>query len=330
MNLVNSILAGMFAAGIINIYKDNLNKKNYVIDKNKVKKLSKLDLKKIPVKDVKIKYDDKIKEFYNVIHNKLPYVSLDNFNRNLQDLLICEEKPNKTGILGKYNALDNIIYLLENDMENSIFHELFHMSSSVFDGKIFFSGFSQKSNDFSIGTGIAEGYTALLTKRYFKQTPDIYILFSYITTFIEKIIGSQKMIKMYFEADLYSLIEELSKYCNKNMAYELIKNIDILYEFEYGNKSASYIQKNIDKYQEVVVRIAEILLSCYINRVKFDVKRGLVKEKNMKYLILDFTDDLRLIYKINNVELKFMPQELYDDIYNKYFNTKDGSKHYNK
>lgn len=55
MSLFNSALIGMLVCGIINIYKDNLNKKSYAIDRNKVRRFLKADIKKVPVKNVKLK-----------------------------------------------------------------------------------------------------------------------------------------------------------------------------------------------------------------------------------------------------------------------------------
>ena len=90
LDLFNSFVMGIIAGGIINIYKDNLNKKRYIIDRNKVRRLCKLNISKIKVTDKKAKYSNSVEYFNNVIKDKLPYVSLDNFKRNIDDLIITE------------------------------------------------------------------------------------------------------------------------------------------------------------------------------------------------------------------------------------------------
>lgn len=50
-----SILIGVLAGGIITVYKDNINRKNHVIDKNKIRRLSKLNIKNMPSINVRAK-----------------------------------------------------------------------------------------------------------------------------------------------------------------------------------------------------------------------------------------------------------------------------------
>lgn len=90
-SLFNSFLMGMIVGGVIRIYNNNINKKRHVIDKNKTRTFTKLNMKNVPIKDVKAKYSSSVEYFNNTIKEKLPYVSLTNFNRNINDLIINEK-----------------------------------------------------------------------------------------------------------------------------------------------------------------------------------------------------------------------------------------------
>ncbi len=324
LDLFNSLVMGIIAGGIINIYKDNLNKKRYIIDRNKVRRLCKLNISKIKVTDKKAKYSNSVEYFNNVIKDKLPYVSLDNFKRNIDDLIITEFETDSQES-GSYEVNHNIITLLENDRNNSITHELFHLSSSVVNGKRVFSGFSQASNDFSIGRGINEGYTSLLDKRYFENDSSAYQLFQVIDILIEKIIGQEKMTKMYFEADLYGLIETLSKYCYEDTAYELIKDIDILHE-KTINDVGSYSEEKNNDLQKTATRVTRILLSCYINYLKTSAYEGLISISELETLLLSFVNAFPLSYEDEKYSIKFYAPEILDELIEKNFSKNmDGS-----
>lgn len=312
MSLFNSVLIGMLVGGIINIYKDNLNKKSYAIDRNKVRRFLKTDIKKIPVKNVKLKYSKKIEYFNNVIKNKLPYVSLEKFDMNIYDLVINEKEMN---VDGNYSVESNLMNLLPDDKEDAINHELFHVSSSMMNGKVYYCGFRQVSDDFDIGRGINEGYTELLNNRYFEVSFDAYKHFQILDLLIEKIIGQEKMTKMYFDADLYGLIEEFSKYCDKNMAYELVEDIDILFnDIEENNIKYYYSEGKINHHQKIARRVTEILLSSYINYLKFSVQEGLLTLDELGNLLVSFANDLSIGYKVRDFNIEYLTPELFYEV----------------
>ena len=78
---------------------------------------------------------------------------------------------------GTYSVSKNIIRVYNNNELDCLFHELFHMSSTVVDKErnLIFTGFSQfsKKKNYFIGKGITEGYTQLLTERCFGDTHKI-------------------------------------------------------------------------------------------------------------------------------------------------------------
>lgn len=198
-----------------------------------------------------------------------------------------------------------------NDKEKSISHELLHLSSTIINGKIKYAGFNQSSRDFDIGDGINEGYTSLLDKRYFNTNTDSYNLYQQLVLLIEKIIGQEKMTKMYFEADLYGLIEELSKYCYKDTAYELIKNIDFLFERTEKLEINNISENEIFECQQSSKRITEILFSCYVNKLKFSVQEGLITIDELFKFLSKFSNDLAFNVKLNNMNINFLTSEIF-------------------
>lgn len=307
-----SILFGLLAGGIITVYKDNINRKNYVIDKDKIRRLSKLNIKNIPSMNVKGKYSTDVEYFNNVIKTKLPFVNLTYFYKNIEDLVINEKEYLGEFTNGGYNSYSNIMFLLLNDKGKSINHELLHLSSAIINGKIKYVGFSQQSEGFNIGDGINEGYTSILDKRYFNTNSESYILYQQLGLLIEKIIGQEKMTKMYFEADLYGLIEELSKYCYKDTAYELIKNIDFLFKKTEVLNVDEFSETEIAECKQISERITEILFSCYVNKLKSSVQENLITIDELFQFLSKFSSNLAFQFNSNNLIIDFLTDEIFE------------------
>lgn len=327
IGIFNSVLAGLLIGGVIRVYSNNINKKRHIIDKNKVRRLTELNIKKVPLKNKRLKYTEDIECFYNIIKKELPYISLENFNTNIYDLVI-NEKELPEEIYGRYYTKYNLIELLENDISKSLTHEMLHMSSTIYDGKIEFSGFNQKSKDFEIGYGINEGYTSLLDKRYFKEVSNSYLVFQILASFIEQIIGQEKMTKMYFEADLYGLIQELSKYCDENLAYKLVYEIDFLFNDIETNDIDDSNKEKLKEHQKAAKKVSEILLVCYINYLKNSLNKGLLEKKKFNELLHDFIIKLSFSYKVGNHDIKYLTPELFSDVIDWYFPENENNVNY--
>lgn len=235
-----------------------------------------------------------INKFLAVLSKNLPEEQLKFIKKNLNTLKYKEKK----GILmtlmkeaGSYSlkkheiSINNLlnkkidfkisrfhIYssnLSEEEKKLILNHELFH-AITTFEG---ISGFSQKN----IGTAINEGYTELINKKiffnemkekdYFKNTGYPY---EYrIAKIIELIIGEDKMQNLYLNADLNGLINELSKYQNRNKVIQFIKDTDDIKKI----RSSNFTNKE-EIYSILNIRIQKFLYSTYSN--KFD------KEVNYK------------------------------------------------
>ena len=194
--------------------------------------------------------------FINVL-KKVPYVDFTNFYQSLKPSFIIEiDDTRHNSGSPHYNILDEKIRIYFDQIIESIFHELLHkLVRRRFDNLIF-AGFSQfkikdESVDNSIGDGIDEIYTSLLTRRYFERFGACggYDEFFCLGHYFEVIIGREAMERCYFRSDLYSMVEKLAIYSDKNQAISLIRKIDHIYYAMYVNskpcKSDEYNFLNI-------------------------------------------------------------------------------------
>ncbi len=217
-----------------------------------------------------VRYHRQIKNFLTIIKESVPKEDCILIYNNLPSLKILSLNKNQnsnsaSSPLANYNIKDNTIKLF--DGENSLYHELWHVSSSIYKDKISYSGFCQISNkkQIDIGRGINEGYTELLTLRFFK---DYDTNLSYNDEIIyalcvEKIIGELEMMKMYLNADLNGLISSLERFSNKTDAINFITSLDYFSKNIKNENSAIEIDELVDK-----VKCTKLYLyRCYVQKV---------------------------------------------------------------
>lgn len=164
--------------------------------------------------------DKKIKSFEKQLSNVKAFNSSFFYN-NIGTLKINRhESLSKYKVfIADYDFVNNIINITD---ESSFPHELNHLSSSYYDGDDY-SGLSQ--NNF--GTGLNEGYTELLTERYFKSGESYPAEFK-IASNLEMIVGKEKMEQYYYTANLFELIEELKQYDTQENIMKFINYVDIV------------------------------------------------------------------------------------------------------
>ena len=157
--------------------------------------------------------------FENIIMQN-PNFSLDIYNYNINDAKVHLDHSSKK-ILGSYESGNKTIALKK---KNAIYHELFHLLSTYDTEYITYSGFSQQhwAKNYYLGTGLNEGYTQVLAKRYFEDYMHFYtyIYEGAIVLFLEDIIGRDLMEKLYSEANLYELINILKEYSSEKETYK--------------------------------------------------------------------------------------------------------------
>ena len=132
--------------------------------------------------DIECNIQEYINTFNSVLLNNFNEDSLLIYLNNLVNLRVGSSKFTFLKLL--WNSEIMAIYFVDknklvirkgNKKESTIYHELFHVASSIIDGNTYFVGFSQYTNKKGIiGKGLNEGYTELLTNRYFNSNNKSY------------------------------------------------------------------------------------------------------------------------------------------------------------
>lgn len=250
----------------------------------------------------KQKFSKLIKDFTNTITNRYSGDALINFYNNIYDLNV---KVNLglmfLAIGGDYSLEKNEITV---SSPYSIFHELFHMSSSYYDCKchISYSGFWYSSSIsfdgrfIDLGSGIDEGYTELLAKRYFGEKYEmstVYTFESSIASKVEKIIGRDRMEELYFKADVLGFINELKKYTSLE---ETIRFISVLDYISVNSFNIDVFANN--RIKNNVYYVFNFLVKTYLIKLHKELKSGLISDqefiqKSSKF-ITSFEDSIRI------------------------------------
>ena len=240
------------------------------------------------------RYNDVIIEFTKSLEDNFSHCNLSSFYHNMEtleikdkveDLITISIKKLCKNIYGFYRIPENKIQLLK-DYKNTLKHELLHLSTGKFIGNIQFSGFYQYNEKINskIGVYLNEGYTEHLNQKYFIKTEiNTYKLAKNFAMAIERILGAKKMQELYFDSDLYGLIEELEKYCIKEAIFNLINKIDYYCEQYYMH---GYNNNKI--YEEILSMIANI----YRTKLSIDLSEKKIDEEEYKKKKLLYCDDL--------------------------------------
>lgn len=191
-----------------------------------------------------------------------------------------------------------------NEYIENLYHELLHMSSTIIDNenKISYSGFYQttKCDNKEIGIALDDAYTEILLSRLFKIN-EKYLSYEYeisITRIIEEIITKDKMINLYFTANLYDLIRILEEYNSRENIINFILELDKIYLLE------EYPKKNKSEIIRCHHKILNFITDIYFNKLKQDILlNNLTIEEyigkvnkylstvNNQYIILDLDGD---------------------------------------
>lgn len=253
-------------------------------------------------------YIDDINKFIDVVVKNIDDNNLTCFYNNIKSLCVKRvDNFDKNTIVGTYDQKKNIIYLRDN---YGIFHELFHMSSAYTTKKIEYSGFLQLYKNYFIGSGLNEGYTQLLTERYFSDVPGIvdsgYTVEKLFMEDIEKIVGKDKLEELYFNVNLYGLVNELRKYSSDYQIMKFISDMDFIKHY-----CSNYID---DKYMIDMLLgrfddVSMFLIRTYFNKMISNVDGIYLSDEELDKLIsfspqfsIDINDNM---YEIPNFD-KYM------------------------
>ena len=230
----------------------------------KIKKTPKVEDKRF---DVSL-YHEYTNDFVNTLKDK----NLNIFFNNLPSLRVEGVKQDEMNISyasGEYNPWDNKITHNKYKRKEAIMHELLHSASRIKTDDRCFVGFMQTlPNEYCIGVGLNEGYTALLDDRYFldysehkkEQVNKIYPCSKYICNILDYLIGKDKMEEYYFNADLLSLFKELASYSSNSKAYKFLLNFDH-YFMEADTKEIPNMFKVINQYDDIILFLSECFMT---------------------------------------------------------------------
>lgn len=269
-----------------------------------------------------------IVNFAKVLKEKFPEEDLQNFYRNLRTIKVFNSNmfsenlfvssKSDTKILGIYSAKRNSVKINMDYIDRSIYHEFFHLASSRYENGVTYSGFSQENGkDMVIGTALTEGYTELLNKRYFHDENYKCSYFMEVCTasFIEKIVGKEKMESLYLNANLPGLIDELSKYSSIEDVERFIKNSDML--FIRGVPPETN--------QEMFNFNTKFMVTSYLNKIISEGKD--MDEESVKQEILNTLNELVNSVQSNGVDYKVDVASIVNEYYIEYLNKKNEEPH---
>lgn len=226
---------------------------------------------------------------------------LQNFLNNINSLKVKTiskkvSKHHNYYTIGTYDTDINTICVTKEDAEIAIYHELLHMASTkMTDDNTTRTGFHYINKYGNIGTGINEGYTYLLSKRYFEDTNYGYNYQLIIAERLEEIIGREKMESLYLNANLYGLINELKKYDEEKVIMKFIYNLDFITNV-IGDKKRNFLRK---KYlQDSIYSVSNFLIKCYLIKRLNEFENGKISYDVLESSIFNYIEELDLKYKI--------------------------------
>lgn len=337
--LVISLLATTDVVVNVSYAIEQIKKKNYILRKDYQPK----DIKKVIVppalKVQKTSVDLKdpttlqmrknIIEFQNVLTKNFPITTLNIFYNNINNLKINFSKSSATKKkeTGWYLSEDNHITIIK---PSSIFHELFHMSSTIYDQEknIIFSGFEQiqydpETDDYlRIGSGLNEGYTELLNQRFFGMKYHLNAAYVFEMTVAEKleaIIGQKKMSTLYLTANLKGLIDELSKYTSENKIKKFITEMDFM---RNHRQEQFFIRNNMIEFS--IENIYRFLIECHHNKMNELSRAGIIETDEYLLRLTKFSSSLVPLLEYDWLRFRYM---IVAGKYRKLANSKRRVKH---
>lgn len=291
---------------IKNITSKPLSKKKFKLKKQKNKtvtiyskpkvehvKLNKEDISKIKKQPL----GNELIKFRKKLYKKFKSENLNLLNNNIRTLKVKIKYIAPEILLlkfasGKYKFKKNKIELIKYFKEGSTNHEFFHMASSFYfkKGKLAFCGFQQINylKEETIGCGLNEGYTELLTDRYFNEQiigrSYSYDICTFFAEKLEEIVGKDRMEKFYINADLFGLYNYLLNFDEGSGIVTFLAHLDYLVHH------ASY--SNRKKYKEHYELIECYLAKWYINKKKQELDKNIIDKDTFDIEIKNYINTL--------------------------------------
>ena len=255
--------------------------------------------------------EEQANRFATVLKENFSDNDLINFYNNFRNVEVKEKNLDffskfiNINLAGCYNPLNNKVSLSKDNESQDIaaYHEFFHMASSHHAGAKIYSGFHQFYIDkgiYSIGNGINEGYTELLTYRYFYNEGDedpTYDTQLIIASKVEDLIGKDYMENCYMNCNLKGLIDGLSKYSSEEETMQFIASLDFITSNLVTDKSKD-IQ---NKVKTSLKFINDYLIKCNSNKALEMYKNGIItSEDELNSTITNYAESMPVGYRIGS------------------------------
>lgn len=277
---------------------------------------------------------DNIEKFIEVMTIHFSPEDLTRFYNNMDSLNIkiiskkrFQEISQSTTrkILGEYYPTCNAMLLVEEDYNKVIYHKLFHVASSNFDmeNRVSFLGFSQSrlEGGNNVGEPLNEGYTELMTNRYFFPSIEskYYKYELRVARQIEEIVGKDKMEKLYLNANLYGLLKELEKYVTSADDIKIfLDNLEYVYR-NYNKKELSHnIRKNI---YSLITEIEMFLYETKLNKIYITNSNIHTKEEYMEEFLTQKDAISKIVIEKPNGTYIIDYDKITSDVLEKYKNS---------
>ena len=259
------------------------------------------------------RYKENIEIFYKTLIDKGVVTNLDNFMRNIDNIKIYNKWMNVfnlfDGTMAEYDSKKNTIslytpYLLETTFN----HELLHVASSYYDKEndINYCGFFQENKSATLGDALNEGYTEYLNDKlfYIDISKTYYLYEMVVASLMEIIVGPNNMQKLYFDGDLYSLINILKKYNTLDGIRKFLLKMDFIMD----NRDNMLLRNKVVKY---IYDVNYFLVVSYTNKLLYLFNSGIISLIELEYLLGLFTCKLK---KILDIKLPIRRRKLRNNI----------------
>lgn len=287
-------------------------------------KYTDIEISQIGSKKVK----EAVLEFADILKKEFPADSLINFYNNINEV-----KIKRNGIILLDLAV-GVYYCKKNKINYftiaSIYHELFHMASSVYDSEkeLVCAGFKQryytsgsKSKVINIGDGINEGYTELLAHRYFGGKHKMSKTYKFevgIVDKLEKIVGQDEMKKLYLSANLMGLVDNLKQYASEEDILNFINGVDLV-----CNHSMDLFLLGNDKMKTSIINVYSFLLQTYIIKLKKQVENGIITTKEFVEQTTQYANSLGTSVRVGGHKYEYFTKKSKLDILKKVINNQN-------
>lgn len=190
-----------------------------------------------------------------------------------------KNKLKRGSCAGYYEPGTNILVIKKKNDYNAVIHEMFHLSSNYSSKIIGFDQITEKRIDYSfmgqecssfvsIGRALNEGATENFTEevtgkglKYFNERR--------IAKLVKLVVGDDFFNQAYFNADLYSLLNEMLKYSNRDDVNKIINYSDVLLNYLPDNISNVYHYTELKYTQNLCFEITNLLFKMLMNKIRY-------------------------------------------------------------